>query len=154
MDALLLSGLVAFVTVSARTSDVHKLLGQNSSGASTTADALQTFLSLLPLAGTGHAPSLPPLCPLSPKTRRKLAALSDTAVAALFARFSNNNFVIHAPDLTAVAHGIFPSASRAFNHSCRPNAWAVYTFEEGGGVVVNVRAGKALAGGEEVRFAI
>ena len=152
MDALLLSSLISRVVLSGRTNELQRLLGDDDGMGSSkdNADPLATFADLLPFSNDLSHMSVPPICPLSSKVRRKQQVPSDANAAALYARFSNNNFVIHAEDLTAIAHGIFPRASRMFNHSCTPNAWVVYEFREGLGVTASVRAGRALANDEEV----
>jgi hypothetical protein len=156
---MLLSGLVAYITLTERTDE---LLGANGDGNANdtnpnraldatldSVDPLETFADLLPSSDATRV-SVPPTCPLSSKIRKKHKSPSSALVKTLYSRFSNNNFVIHASDLSAIAHGIFPRASRVFNHSCTPNAWAVYDFREGEGVSLCVRAGKALNVGEEV----
>jgi SET and MYND domain-containing protein len=47
------------------------------------------------------------------------------------------------------AHGIFPLTSRSFNHSCSPNAIAVYSVDATG-VRQDVIALKEIPPGEEV----
>jgi SET and MYND domain-containing protein len=67
----------------------------------------------------------------------------------LYSRFGNNNFVIHS-HLVSVAHGIFPLASRLFNHSCVPNSVAKYIFTESEPVRMDVVALREIKEGEEV----
>ena len=88
--------------------------------------------------------SLPPYCPIKPPPP------SDDFVANLFFRFGNNNFTIHS-HLNSIAHGIFPLASRLFNHSCVANAACKYVLTSGSTVAMEVVALKAVPAGAEVR---
>lgn len=54
-------------------------------------------------------------------------------------RFPNNNFMIHS-HLTSYAIGIFPLASRLFNHSCVPNAVVKFVITPGERVRMDVIA--------------
>ncbi|TDL22238.1 SET domain-containing protein [Rickenella mellea] len=124
LDALLLSHLVA-----GHPSQEH---ANNS---------LSTFLSLLP-----HNPSTavhPPICAFSGK-RTPTAEF----VNHLFERFENNNFVIHS-HLVSTGHGIFPLASRLFNHSCAPNAVVAF-ISENCNVSMIVRPLRVINEGEEI----
>ncbi|TFY80212.1 hypothetical protein EWM64_g3797 [Hericium alpestre] len=67
----------------------------------------------------------------------------------LFPRFGNNNFVIHS-HLKPYAHGIFPFASRLFNHSCVANAAPMYVIKPGQLVRMNVIALRDIALDEEI----
>jgi SET and MYND domain-containing protein len=71
-------------------------------------------------------------------------------VREIYARFGNNNFVIHS-HLTTFGHGVFPLASRLFNHSCLPNAAAKYTLSASNVPRMDVVALRDIAQGEEVR---
>ncbi|KAG5219766.1 SET domain-containing protein [Salix suchowensis] len=71
------------------------------------------------------------------------------ARTALYNRFGNNNFTIHS-HLNSFAHGIFPLASRLFNHSCAPNAAARYKLVQGQAVTMEVVALRDIPEGEEV----
>lgn len=126
MDSLLLSHL------SARISSEQLALDD---GASPT----WTFLSLLP---SQHPATVPPIC----SSKIQLDILSP-----LFSRFGNNNFTIHDSRLRAVGHGIFPLASRLFNHSCVPNAAVRYCFCSSCVVSMEVVALRAIEPNEEVR---
>lgn len=94
-------------------------------------------------------------------TRRSLPVVHagivglDTAIITedIYSRFGNNNFLVHS-HLNPCAHGIFPLASRLFNHSCNPNCVAKYLFRKGEPVVMEVVAISAIAEGEEVRIFI
>lgn len=86
----------------------------------------------LPLCGTNHARHIP------------LHLVED-----IYSRFGNNNFIIHS-HLNSCAHGIFPLASRLFNHSCNPNCVAKYRFVIGKPVRMEVVAIRDIAEGEEV----
>ncbi|KAF8073697.1 hypothetical protein FPV67DRAFT_761319 [Lyophyllum atratum] len=67
----------------------------------------------------------------------------------LYSRFGNNNFAIHS-HLTTIGHGVFPLASRLFNHSCSPNAAAKYVFKPKGGVMMEVVALRDISSDEEI----
>lgn len=73
-----------------------------------------------------------------------------TAARELYARFGNNNFVVHS-HLDSYAHGVFPLASRLFNHSCVPNAVTRYIITPSEAVRMEVIALRDIAEGEEVR---
>ena len=126
MDAVLLSHLVV------QTEDL-------TSSTDDTTSPLSVFLSLLP----GPAPSthIPPICIIPPSTRDIL----DT----LYIRFGNNNFAVQS-HLDTIGHGIFPQASRFFNHSCMPNAAAKYQFMQATQVTMEVVALRDISAGEEV----
>jgi hypothetical protein len=68
----------------------------------------------------------------------------------LYSRFGNNNFAIHS-HLSAIAHGIFPLASRLFNHSCLPNSAPKYIFSPSEGVKMEIVALRHISPEEEVR---
>ncbi|KZP33583.1 hypothetical protein FIBSPDRAFT_720739 [Athelia psychrophila] len=114
LDALLLSHLAASLFCSA--SETEGPLGLLIEDQPT---PFSTFSSLL--AGPSHLPTLP----ISPMGARHV--LIDGVLDELYSRFGNNNFTVHS-HLVSVAHGIFPLASRLFNHSCVPNAAAKYIF--------------------------
>ncbi|CAA7261581.1 unnamed protein product [Cyclocybe aegerita] len=98
-----------------------------------------TVLALLPHP-SDEAP--PPICPISP-------APPSGLVSRLFARFGNNNFAIHS-HLVTIGHGVFPFASRLFNHSCIPNAAAKYRLSPGQSVIMEVVALRDILPGEEI----
>lgn len=102
-------------------------------------------MSLLPGPVTGK--DAPPTCPLS-ASQRPLQSASE-----LFSRGGNNNFSIHS-HLTTIAHGVFPLASRLFNHSCVPNAVAKYKIAPAKEVVMEIVAIRDIASGEEARSSI
>ncbi|KAH7924953.1 hypothetical protein BV22DRAFT_1034559 [Leucogyrophana mollusca] len=105
------------------------------------ASEVSTFLSLLPGPATGAR--RPPTCPLSTKE----GPLED--LDALYARCGNNNFAIHS-HLNTIAHGIFPLASRLFNHSCLPNAAAKFIILPSRPARMDVVALRDIAMGEEI----
>lgn len=107
-------------------------------------EQLDIFLDLL----TSPAAHLPPI-PVSlgqHETDPSLAAMTRQ----FYARFGNNNFVIHS-HLDSYAHGVFPLASRLFNHSCTPNAVTRYVITPSEAVRMEVVALRDIAEGEEVR---
>ena len=126
MDAVLLSHLVV------QTGDLI-------SSADDTTSPMSVFLSLLP----GPAPNAhtPPICTVPPST--------GDILNKLYARFANNNFAIQS-HLDTIGHGIFPNASRFFNHSCMPNAAAKYQFTQAKQVTMEVVALRDISAGEEV----
>lgn len=130
VDAILLSQLLASIFPS-NTFDSPQEVG---------AQLTSIFLELMqrPLEEL----SIPPVCvPSNPPPQ---------IVGDLFTRFSNNNFVLHS-HLTPFAHGIFPLASRLFNHSCVPNCVAKYIITPGEAVRMEVVALRAINEGEEAR---
>lgn len=129
LDAVLLSHLMA----------EHYL----SNGTLKRQDAmLSMFLSLIEGPIRNEAP---PTCPNSKTLVRK------DVVNRLYARFGNNNFAIHS-HLTCFAHGIFPLASRLFNHSCVPNAAAKYIIKPFQSISMEVVALTSISQNEEVWF--
>lgn len=75
---------------------------------------------------------------------------SLAVLCAAAARFGNNNFVVHDARLGPYAHGVFPVASRSFNHSCRPNAVAMFE-ESKSGIHMVVKLVTSVVCGDEVR---
>ena len=67
----------------------------------------------------------------------------------LYSRFGNNNFVLHS-HLVSFGHGIYPLASRLFNHSCVPNAAVCYSLMQGRPPSMQVIALRKIAADEEV----
>jgi len=126
MDAVLLSHLVVQI-------------GNQTSPLDDTTSPMAVFLSLLP--GPASNTHIPPVCTV-PSSRRDI--LND-----LYTRFGNNNFAIQS-HLDTIGHGIFPNASRSFNHSCVPNAAARYQFMQGKQATVEVIALRDISAGEEV----
>ncbi|KAF9267383.1 SET domain-containing protein [Marasmius fiardii PR-910] len=126
MDALLLSAAVARI-------EALKLSLDDKDS------PLHTFMSLIP--GPVSSPH-PPL------TLAKSSLSTDT-INGLFSRFGNNNFSIHSHFHT-YGHGIFPLASRLFNHSCIPNAAAKYVITSGESVRMDVVALRSISVGEEI----
>ncbi|KIY48631.1 SET domain-containing protein, partial [Fistulina hepatica ATCC 64428] len=122
MDAILLSHLIA------------QLSPEDLEDATS---AASVFASLLP-ARRAQSPvrCLPP------------TVLPSEVIAHLYARFSNNNFVMHS-NLNTFGHGIFPLASRLFNHSCVPNAIPVFNLTSSR-PVMNVIALRKIYIGEEI----
>ncbi|KAL4258231.1 MUB1/samB family protein [Pleurotus pulmonarius] len=95
---------------------------------------LAIFKSLLP--GPTHHPPPPTCAPVE-------------GADILYDRFGNNNFTIHS-HLNSFAHGIFPLASRLFNHSCAPNAAARYKLVQGQVVTMEVVALRDIPEEEEI----
>jgi len=103
-------------------------------------DLYKTAMDLLP------ASTLPTK---TPPIAFNIAASILATLKDLFARFGNNNFAIHS-HFSTVGHGVFPLASRLFNHSCLPNAVATYKFVAGMPVQMRVSALRNIAPDEEV----
>ncbi|KAJ7935654.1 hypothetical protein B0H13DRAFT_1949076 [Mycena leptocephala] len=121
LDALLLSHLVAQLD-----------------GVDANDDRLTDIISLLP------GPVELPLPPIVYSSR-----IAESVVREIYSRFGNNNFVIHS-HLTTFGHGIFPLASRLFNHSCLPNAAAKYILSPSNPPKMEVIALRDIALGEEI----
>ncbi|TFY65665.1 hypothetical protein EVG20_g5424 [Dentipellis fragilis] len=100
---------------------------------------MEIFMSLLP--STSPPSKTLPVCPPS--------AISEAQLRNLLSRFGNNNFVLSS-HMNPYAHGIFPLASRFFNHSCVPNAAAKYIMKTGEPVTMAVVALRDIPAGEEV----
>lgn len=127
MDALLLSILVAHLC------SVHDW-NENIS--------ISTFQSLL--RGPVEVSS-PPVCPKH--------SISQSVIDDFYARFDNNNFSIHSHFKT-YAHGIFPVASRLFNHSCMPNAAVKFIIQTHEPVQMQIVALRSISVGDEVHASI
>ena len=125
LDAILLSHLVTEINLSA----------------DNISSPVSVFLSLLP--GPISNAYIPPICTTPPSTKDILNRL--------YRRFGNNNFAIQS-HLDTVGHGIFPNASRFFNHSCMPNAAAKYQFAQAKPVTMEVVVLRDIEAGEEVNW--
>ena len=131
LDSFLLSHLVA--------EHAKGLLQSDANPDADIDERIRVFNSLLP-----HSNEEAPEIFLSSKSLQLPKAL----LKSVYNRFGNNNFVIHS-QLHPVAHGIFPTASRLFNHSCAPNAIVGYRFH-GGVVRLLVKVLSPIEPGEEV----
>ena len=92
---------------------------------------------------------------LLPTLPSSLVASHPRFLNSAWSRFDCNNFVLHnvsslEPESGAYALGIFPLASRCFNHSCFPNSWSAFQLQ-GGQIWLEVRALESIAAGTEVR---
>ncbi|KAJ7212105.1 hypothetical protein GGX14DRAFT_447439 [Mycena pura] len=123
LDALLLSHLIAHLD----------------SGVGAINDTLSSITSLLP------GPVDPASLPIVYSSSR----LSESVLKDIYSRFGNNNFVLHS-HLTTFGHGVFPLASRYFNHSCLPNAAAKYVLSPFKQPTMEVVALREIASEEEV----
>lgn len=94
-------------------------------------------LDLLPHPAPSPAP---PVCP----------GLDSHETDALWARFENNNFVVHS-HLDPLAAGVYPAASRALNHSCAPNAVPLFLFRSHEPPSMHVVLVHDVRAGDEVR---
>ncbi|KAK7690039.1 hypothetical protein QCA50_006684 [Cerrena zonata] len=86
----------------------------------------------------------PPLCRTS-----KSAAVPRDTIRKIFSRFGNNNFILHS-HLNTYAHGVYPMASRFFNHSCTPNCVAKYIIAPQQVVKMELVALHNIAAGDEL----
>lgn len=116
----------------------YKLTSLDDARASSNA-SVQTFWDLLPLTSAHASQNLLPA----------LNFTSPSVISAAVSRFGNNNFVVHDAHLVPFAHGVFPLASRAFNHSCVPNAAAMFEHTELG-VHMVVKLLVDIAAGQEI----
>jgi len=132
LDALLLSHLVAELFNSGSIA----LLVQDQP------TPFSTFSSLL--SGPVSNQLTPPISPMGPNF-----VVAEGILDELYSRFGNNNFAIHS-HFVSIAHGVFPLASRLFNHSCVPNAAARYIFAESEAPRMDVVALRPIKAGEEV----
>lgn len=90
-----------------------------------------------------------------PELPSSILASHTNFLVAAWSRFDCNNFVIHnvsslEPESGAYALGVFPLASRCFNHSCSPNAWSAFRLRDGQ-IWLEVRALETITDGTEVR---
>lgn len=136
-DAVLLSHLIAEIALKSLSS-VDSVTDEVPS-LSSEPFMFATFLSLL---GHDNHPAPPPVA--------CRPGHNSPSPSELYSRFGRNNFVVHS-HLSPIAHGIFPVASRLFNHSCTPNAAAKYVFgQDKPGVRMVVVALRNISRNEEV----
>jgi SET domain len=128
---------------------------------------LACFIDLIPHPHARPLPPLPPKLDLSamkvPSSRlfQQIHESEESVLLAAWKRFGPNNFVLHSfaalNDGVATgatyAHGVFPLASRLFNHSCYPTAWPAFVVRDKG-ICMEVRALVDIPQDEEVCFAI
>ena len=94
-------------------------------------------------------PSRSPPQQLPPMLVRLNSPNARNQLLDLYSRFGNNNFVLHS-HFVSFGHGIYPLASRLFNHSCVPNAAVCYSFAQGRPPSMEVIALRKIAADEEV----
>lgn len=140
-DSLLLSRTIIEHFPSTKASD-----SSSSNLSSPLSPNVEVILSLLPHPSPGEIPPLPKSVSTAPHPIDPTKRLADE----LWTRTMNNHWVIYSSELTPIAHGIYPTASRAFNHSCLPSAIPVYVYGDEG-AEMQVRGLKVLQAGEEVR---
>ena len=109
-----------------------------------TSDPAHCFKSLMRHPNARELPELP----------SSLLASHPNFLTSAWSRFDCNNFVVHnvssvEPESGAYALGIFPLASRCFNHSCAPNAWSAFRLRNRQ-VLLEVRALEEIGVGTEV----
>ncbi|KAG9000226.1 hypothetical protein FRB93_012766 [Tulasnella sp. JGI-2019a] len=102
---------------------------------------LAALLSLSPAQRSQLHPFVPPI----PVSHDLLPSL----VQHLFDTIENNHFVVTSPYLKTIANGVFPLASRSFNHACLPNACPSYRTENAL-VYMDVRALRDMKPGTEI----
>ena len=139
LDSVLLSHFVAELFSSSKEEPLARLIGDQPT-------PFSTFSSLLP--GPVANQRTPPICPIGSNE-----VLLEGLLSELYSRFGNNNFAIHS-HLVSIAHGIFPLASRLFNHSCVPNAVAKYIFTESEPVRMDIVVLREIQKDDEVRSAL
>ena len=105
-------------------------------------DPISTFMDLIKFPRPGGF--VPPLC----HSRNAQSEGTIKLAADLYSRFGNNNFVLHS-HLDSYAHGVFPLASRLFNHSCVPTAVCKYVITPSEPVRMDVVALCDISEGEE-----
>lgn len=132
VDAVLLSQLLVNIFPNNSFDSPHEVGDQLTS----------TFLDLMQQPSEGL--TVPPVC--VPSSSHP----PSQVVEDIFSRFSNNNFVLHS-HLTPFAHGIFPLASRLFNHSCTPNCVTKYIIAPGEVTKLEIVALRDIIEGEEAR---
>ena len=89
---------------------------------------------------------VPPVCvPSNIRNDNTLKLAKD-----LYERFGSNNFTLQS-HLESYAYGIFPLASRLFNHSCVPTAVYKFVIKQGQPTRMEIIALRDIAVGEEVR---
>ena len=103
-------------------------------------DPVSTFLSLLP--GPANPLQIEEIIPKALNHQKELTR-------KIYSRFHNNNFTVHS-HMTTIGHGVFPLASRLFNHSCIPNAAPRYILEPAKPPLMEVVALRDIDKGEEV----
>ena len=128
---------------------------------------LACFIDLIPHPHARPLPPLPPKLEISAVNLPSSTLFKQTddsgesVLLAAWKRFGPNNFVLHSfaalnggvVEGAAYAHGVFPLASRLFNHSCYPTAWPVFVVRNKR-LCMEVRALVDIPQGEEVCFAI
>lgn len=131
-----------------RTITEHYLANSKDTAISLSSDS-KVLLSLLPHPQPLPLPTVPRSVAtiLDPNDPKKNLAMS------LSIRSLNNHWVVYSSELTAIAHAIYPFASRAFNHSCFPTAISIYVYgaSDNKGPEMQVRALTALRPGDEAR---
>ncbi|GJE99629.1 SET domain-containing protein [Phanerochaete sordida] len=113
-------------------------------GAARRSDAVAHFFDLRKGPVVPDSAARIPLCRPS-----GAAAAPQDIVEDVFARFGNNNFVVQS-HLNAYAHGVFPLASRVFNHSCVPNCVPKYIITPTELVTMEIVALRDVDPGEEL----
>ena len=124
---------------------------------------LACFIDLIPHPQARPLPPLPPKLDISavnlPSSTlfKQVNEVEESVLLAAWKRFGPNNFVLHSfaalnggvAEGAAYAHGVFPLASRLFNHSCYPTAWPAFVVRNKR-LCMEVRALVNIPQGEEV----
>lgn len=136
-DAVLLTHLVAEIS--------SKSLSYDDSASEIETTILSDsfpFTNFMSLLGRDVPPTPPVACRPDP---------ASPSPSDLFSRFGRNNFIVHS-HLLPIAHGVFPMASRLFNHSCTPNAAAKYVLRPAKTPQMVIVALRNISHDEEVRI--
>lgn len=123
-----------------------KLIVQHFSTLEALSPEANVLLSLLPHPNPPSEPHIPS----SLAVAKNPLDGSQNLGQVLSARSSNNHWMVYDSELSATGEGVYPSASRSFNHSCLPSAIPVFCYAEGKGPVMEVRALTQIKKGEEV----
>lgn len=124
---------------------------------------LACFIDLIPHPHARPLPPFPPKLDLSAvetsasRLFKQTNRNGESVLLAAWKRFGPNNFVLHSfaalnngvTEGAAYAHGVFPLASRLFNHSCSPKAWPAFVVRNKE-LCMEVRALVDIPSGEEV----
>ncbi|KAG8932549.1 hypothetical protein FRC02_000926 [Tulasnella sp. 418] len=142
MDGILVSHLIASHFTTEATCNLVPKKSEQLGDSLPEMDSIDALLSLVNNSTLKEEPhAIPPITSRYQPNKKLLNHLLTT--------IDNNHWVITNGYLKAIANGVFPIASRSFNHSCRPSAAPTY-FYEGNDIIMEVRAITAIVRGEEI----